>query len=169
MNKVLKVYAVYGIMEWICQIVINGKCKMSIPFTGGTITGNGVTPALYRTDSPVTQAIIEHSSYFKSGKIELYRMAERDEPETRIKKTVKELPGAGISTDAADDDALGIGSAGDNDDVAEVAKIEVVKVTDLQDAKDYLAEKFGISRTLLRSKEAIMAKAKANGLEFEGI
>lgn len=44
-----------------------------------------------------------------------------------------------------------------------------VKVTNLDDAKDYLAEKFGLSRTKLRSKAAIMAAAEENGIEFTGI
>lgn len=44
-----------------------------------------------------------------------------------------------------------------------------VKLTSLDDAKDYLAEKFGISRTKLRSKAAIIAAAEENGIEFTGI
>lgn len=44
-----------------------------------------------------------------------------------------------------------------------------VSVTDLSSAKDYLAEKFGISRTSLRSAKAIMEQAALHGIEFEGI
>lgn len=44
-----------------------------------------------------------------------------------------------------------------------------VKVTSLDDAKDYLAEKYGFSRTKLRSKSAILAAAEENGVEFIGI
>ena len=44
-----------------------------------------------------------------------------------------------------------------------------VTVTDLASAKDYLADKFGISRTLLRSTKAIMEQAAAHGIEFEGV
>ena len=44
-----------------------------------------------------------------------------------------------------------------------------VKVTNLDDAKDYLADKFGYSRTKLRSKAAILAAAEENGIEFTGI
>lgn len=44
-----------------------------------------------------------------------------------------------------------------------------VPVTDLSSAKDYLADKFGISRTSLRSAKSIMEQAALHGIEFEGI
>jgi hypothetical protein len=44
-----------------------------------------------------------------------------------------------------------------------------VNVASLDDAKDYLAEKFGYSRTKLRSKAAILAAAEESGIEFIGI
>ena len=51
---------------------------------------------------------------------------------------------------------------------AEEAK-NVIKVNSLQDAKDYLVETFGISRTQLTSKAKIIANAKANNVEFDGL
>lgn len=44
-----------------------------------------------------------------------------------------------------------------------------VNVASLDDAKDYLAERFGYSRTKLRSKSAILAAAEESGIEFTGI
>ena len=44
-----------------------------------------------------------------------------------------------------------------------------ITITCLDDAKDYLSEKFGISRTKLRSKKAIEEAAADNGIEFVGI
>ena len=52
---------------------------------------------------------------------------------------------------------------------AEEHKLLVVKVTDLDSAKDYLADNFGVSRTQLRTQRAIEATAAANGIVFEGI
>lgn len=49
------------------------------------------------------------------------------------------------------------------------AEIKVVKVRDVSEAKDYLAETFGISRSSLRSTNAIKEQADAYGVEFEGI
>lgn len=47
--------------------------------------------------------------------------------------------------------------------------LKQVTVSDLAAAKDYLADKFGISRTTLRSKKAIVEQAAANGIEFVGL
>lgn len=45
----------------------------------------------------------------------------------------------------------------------------VVEVTDIDEAKDYLAEKYGISRTMLRSKSAILSEGESRGITFRGI
>lgn len=47
--------------------------------------------------------------------------------------------------------------------------VNKVEVTDLDDAKDYLSERFGVSRTKLRSKANIMAEAEKHKIEFVGI
>ena len=44
-----------------------------------------------------------------------------------------------------------------------------VEVSCLDDAKDYLVEKFGISRTKLRSEKAIRESGESHGVEFVGI
>lgn len=46
---------------------------------------------------------------------------------------------------------------------------QVVNVSALQDAKDYLVENFGISRTQLTSKAKILAQAASHNIEFNGI
>ena len=42
-------------------------------------------------------------------------------------------------------------------------------VTDFEDARDYLAETFGVSRSKLKTKEDILSLAKEKGLELEGL
>lgn len=42
-------------------------------------------------------------------------------------------------------------------------------VTDVEDAKDYLAETFGVSRSKMKTKEDIFAIAKEKGVELEGL
>lgn len=42
-------------------------------------------------------------------------------------------------------------------------------VTDFEDARDYLAETFGVSRSKLKTKEDILSIAKEKGVELEGI
>lgn len=55
--------------------------------------------------------------------------------------------------------------------VAEPKKKEIteISVTCLEDAKDYLSDKIGISRTKLRSKESILKSAAANNIHFNGL
>ncbi len=67
--------------------------------------------------------------------------------------------------ESAPEEAEGTGENGESEEGTTVK----VTVTDLASAKDYLADKFGISRTLLRSTKAIMEQAAAHGIEFEGI
>lgn len=51
--------------------------------------------------------------------------------------------------------------------VADEKKTHVV--TDVEDAKDYLAETYGVSRSKMKTKEDILAIAKENGVELEGL
>ena len=48
----------------------------------------------------------------------------------------------------------------------EEPRAKVMKMASLDDAKAYLADNFGISRTKLRSKKQIEDAAAANGIEF---
>lgn len=47
--------------------------------------------------------------------------------------------------------------------------ITEVRVTCLDDAKDYLSDKFGVSRTKMRSAESIIKQAAANNIQFIGL
>ena len=42
-------------------------------------------------------------------------------------------------------------------------------VEDIQEAKDYLADEFGVSRSKMKTKEDIMAVAKEHGITLEGL
>lgn len=51
--------------------------------------------------------------------------------------------------------------------VADEKKTHVV--TDVEDAKDYLAETYCVSRSKMKTKEDILAIAKEKGVELEGL
>lgn len=51
--------------------------------------------------------------------------------------------------------------------VADEKKTHVV--TDFEDAKDYLAETYGVSRSKMKTKEDILEIAKEKGVELEGL
>jgi len=52
---------------------------------------------------------------------------------------------------------------------SEDGNIHKITVNDLGEAKNYLADTLGISRTSLRSLKTILEVAKANNIEFEGL
>lgn len=49
---------------------------------------------------------------------------------------------------------------------AEGDEVEKVELSDWDSAKDYLADRFGLTRTTLRSHKAITDAAKAHGIEI---
>ena len=51
---------------------------------------------------------------------------------------------------------------------AEVKKANVIKVGSIEDARDYLVDNFGATKSELRSRKAIEDCAKVNGVVFEG-
>ena len=51
--------------------------------------------------------------------------------------------------------------------VADEKKTHVV--TDVEDAKDYLADTYGVSRSKMKTKEDILAISKEKGVELEGL
>ena len=58
----------------------------------------------------------------------------------------------------------------DNQEVEdEQPNLTKVNVTDLEDARDYLSDKFGISRSKIRSQKAVKEAAEANGIVFVGL
>lgn len=61
-------YGVLGLMEWNALIPV-GRSTLRVHFSGGTVTGFGVTPAKFTTDNPAVQLLIEQSHWFRSGRI----------------------------------------------------------------------------------------------------
>lgn len=145
-------------MEWSAMIPA-GSARMHIHFSGGALTGYGVTPAEYSTDDLLIQRIIENSDYFKVGKIQLLRAVEVEGKGREVfgKKSSKPV--------VAQQDAL---PEEKQEEVAEEPLTEVA-VSDLEEAKEYLVEQFGIARSKLRSKVTINESARENGIVFTGI
>ncbi|MBO7280546.1 MAG: hypothetical protein J6V00_05205 [Bacteroidaceae bacterium] len=133
-----KTYGVKGLIEWHALIPF-GKSAMSVKFTGGTLSGYGISPAKFTTSDKIAQSVIENSALFKSGKIML--MAVYEEPGDK----------AGALADKKAETKV---------------KLYEVKVASIDDAKEYLMEKFKISWTKLRTQDAIMQAGKANGVQF---
>lgn len=214
MNAKRKTYGVSGYMEWVALIEC-GKATVKVHFSGGSLTGYGVTPAEFTTQNPMTQAIIENSKEFKSGKIFLLREIEGT---GKFKEFVRgqhanegnHLGGqaatasaiAGTALDADGTSKTPAAASADNEepmsdpindeetepadneestDDTEAETVEdseatvtadgkaIIDVTDLDDARDYLCENFGIARSSLRSNVSVPRAAEEHNIVFRGI
>lgn len=214
MNAKRKTYGVSGYMEWVALIEC-GKATVKVHFSGGSLTGYGVTPAEFTTQNPMTQAIIENSKEFKSGKIFLLREIEgtgkfkefvrgqhanegnhlggQAATASAIAGTALDADGTSKTPAAASADDEKPMSDPINDEETEPADDEestddteaetvedseatvtadgkaIIDVTDLDDARDYLCENFGIARSSLRSNVSVYRAAEEHNIVFRGI
>lgn len=122
------------------NVVLSTKKNMHITFVP---LSNG--SSTFTTDNEEIINAIEH--HYRFGK--MFRLESVvDDSEERSVKSEEEA----ISAEATEESDL-----------------KQVAVSDLAAAKDYLADKCGVSRTVMRSKSAILEQAKAHGIEFVGI
>lgn len=193
MNAKRKTYGVSGYMEWVALIEC-GKATVKVHFSGGSLTGYGVTPAEFTTQNPMTQAIIENSKEFKSGKIFLLREIEGT---GKFKEFVRgqhanegnHLGGqaatasaiAGTALDADGTSKAPTAASVDDEESTDDTEAEtvvdseatvtadgkaIIDVTDIDDARDYLCENFGIARSSLRSNVSVYRAAEEHNIVF---
>lgn len=132
---------------------------MKVSFTNGTITAYGVSPATFTTKKAACQFVIEHSDEFKKGRIKLIR-------EVDIPDEEKPAPQAAPAAKPAAPSMMAKPVEAKAEEKAEKKATEEVKVTCNDDAKDYLAEKFGVSKRSLRSRAIIDDEAEKHGVAF---
>ena len=214
MNAKRKTYGVSGYMEWVALIEC-GKATVKVHFSGGSLTGYGVTPAEFTTQNPMTQAIIENSKEFKSGKIFLLREIEGTGkfkefvrgPHANERNhlggqaaTASAIAGTALDADgtsktpkveqsdadepmgdAINDEETEPADDEESTDDTEAETVEdseatvtadgkaIIDVTDLDDARDYLCENFGIARSSLRSNVSVYRAAEEHNIVFRGI
>ena len=120
--------------------VMVGDERMRIIFEGKT---RGCS--VYMTRDPKVQKAIE-SHYWYKDKFFLVESVDENKEAAEAKKKA---------------------AAKAKKKVADEKKTHVV--TDVEDAKDYLAETFGVSRSKMKTKEDILTIAKEKGVELEGL
>lgn len=120
--------------------VMVGNERMRILFEGKS-TGSSV----YMTRDPKVQKAIE-SHYWFNDKFFLVESIDEKKEAAEAKKKA---------------------AAKAKKKVADEKKTHLV--TDVEDAKDYLAETYGVSRSKMKTKGEILAIAKENGVELEGL
>lgn len=120
--------------------VMVGNERMRIVFEGKTMRSS-----IYMTRDPKVQKAIE-SHYWFNDKFFLVESID----EKKEAAEAKNKAAAKAKKKVADDKNTHI-------------------VTDVEDAKEYLAETFGVSRSKMKTKEEILAIAKEKGVELEGL
>ena len=120
--------------------VMVGNERMRINFEGKTMGCS-----IYMTRDPKVQKAIESHYWFKDKFFLVESIDEKKEAAKNKKKVADE----------------------NKKKVADEKKTHVV--TDVEDAKDYLAETFGVSRSKMKTKEDILCIAKEKGVELEGL
>lgn len=121
--------------------VMVGDERMRIVFEGKTM-GSSV----YMTRDPKVQKAIESHYWFKDK----FFLAESIDEKKEAAEAKKKKAAAKAKKKVADEKKTHV-------------------VTDVEDAKDYLAETYGVSRSKMKTKEDILAIAKENGVELEGL
>lgn len=120
--------------------VMVGNERMRILFEGKS-TGSSV----YMTRDPKVQKAIE-SHYWFNDKFFLVEAVDEKKEAAEAKKRA---------------------DAKTKKKAAEEKKTHLV--TDVEDAKEYLAETYGVSRSKMKTKDDILAIAKEKGVELEGL
>jgi hypothetical protein len=179
MRNVRVTYGTPAFIEYEAQIKV-GKKSLKICFTGGIHTSYGVTPATFATSNPIVQHAIEHSEHFKSGRI--VKLGEIElAGENRIKmesNPVREIAEAEEPAEADDSSAETIESEESENteertaeavEASTEAEREIVQVTCLDDAAEFLKERYGVSKRNIRSMEAANSAAMTNGVKFEWV
>lgn len=120
--------------------VMVGNERMRIVFEGKTMGCS-----VYMTRDPKVQKAVESHYWFKD-KFFLVETVDEKKETAEVKKKA---------------------AAKTKKNVADEKKTH--SVTDVEDAKDYLAETFGVSRSKMKTKEDILEIAKEKGVELEGL
>lgn len=112
----------------------------------GAVTGSG---SVYYTNDEALQAALEkHHQYGRLFKLQ---------------ETIDEQPASVDSPEGGEE------ATARPTDTLHADAGSMVHVDGLDDAKEYLCEHFGISRTKLRTKASIIGAATTNGIVFDGI
>ena len=183
MKKRKVTYGVYNLVEWQARLRV-GKGWIEVPFTGGSTTTSGVTPASFTTSDPVVQFAIEKSEPYRRGKIKTVRsidlggsvavgrrlqaggVSERPEASGGV-----ERPQAGDTGNKAEKPAVidlepagvGLEPAGTDLDSAGSAPVEMEFACN-DDARDFLMDRFGFNRSKIRTRDEIVKAGLSMGV-----
>lgn len=130
-------YCVYGLIEWHLSVPA-GMMLIPVEFSGGKISGFGVSPATYTTSDPVVQRALESTSWFRNGKMKILRRVENSSVKASVADSVGKKP----------------------------SPKRVVDVPDLGSARQQIIRLTGMSPSSLRSRADIEAAALSHNINL---
>ena len=160
----VKTYGLHGLSEWYGKVKA-GSIEVNVSFKGGTASPSGAQPAYFMTKDPITQFVIENSKEFKNRFITLERCVELPGTHPREaypKRPTPEKPVQGTGTEDRPEEGESVADGVEG----EAGEKTQVKVSSVEDAKEYLVDKFGIAGSKLRTRAACIAAGDENGIEF---
>lgn len=171
------------------SVLMNTGKSVHVSFD--SLTGGG--SIFYTDDEELQEALAKHHKYGRLFKeVELVKpvaepapkkkpvvkeeevedvedIDEVDDTEDEVDETEYETTEENAEDEATEDEATEENAEEVQEQEAPVATGKQIHVTNLEDAKNYLADNLGVSRTKLRSKKAILEVAETNGIVFVGI
>lgn len=171
------------------SVLMNTGKSVHVSFD--SLTGGG--SIFYTDDEELQEALAKHHKYGRLFKeVELVKpvaepapkqkpvvkeeevedvedIDEVDDTEDEVDENEYETTEENAEDEATEDEATEENAEEVQEQEAPVATGKQIHVTNLEDAKNYLADNLGVSRTKLRSKKAILEVAEANGIVFVGI
>lgn len=151
-----KIYGVYGLMEWDALIVC-GKARLRVRFEGGTSSGYGESPAVYRTSNAAAQHIIESSRYFRENRIRLLRVM--DSP-GQSSSQFGTHPAVNPAEDTAPAEKL------PDEDSPSPLFLEDRKFNDPQAARRFIHETYGVPLEKMMNTDDIKAAGQVYGFNL---
>ena len=159
----------------------NTAISVSVTLPNGGSTRVSFSPltdgaSVYYTDDKEIQWALEH--HYKFGKLfrltgESQEQAAPSTPKKGAKSASKKTKPNSTKKSTAEEILPETGPADepeeaptDEEDAPESEELKEITVSDLEDAKDYLAENFEVVRTKLKSEEIIKETALAYGIKF---
>lgn len=153
-------------MEWQAVVPV-GKAKFTFHFAGGMLTAYGVTPAVYETDNELFQQVIEHSDYFKTGKIVALASYEEDGDGEAGGEAKPSYASLGLSTPLGDGAGAASGAAlGDGAGASGDGGLERIKMPTVKDARQFLIDGYGADASKLLKRDDVMRYGRAKGILF---
>lgn len=141
-----------------CSMVFRLRnIRMRVNFDGGSITSQGIVPAVYKTSDYLIQHVIESSDKFKKGFIQIQETIDLGEDPDYV-------------SDKKPEEDLDLTPSSVNDKKEEEGKEESTKeyleVTNLQSARSIMVNEYKVPLSEIQTKELLLKKAKEIGVLF---